>query len=76
MNSESIKPIAVLIVTVAVNIANVAGYAIDADLWINIVLSGLSLVAVGYSWWKNQNVTIAAQMAQDYLDELKYNGVK
>lgn len=76
MNSESIKPIAVLLVTVVVNIANVAGYAIDADLWVNIVLSVLSLIMLGYSWWKNQNVTIAAQMAQQYLDELKHSGVE
>ena len=71
MNMERVKAIATIIVTAAVNIANVCGYAADADQWVNVTLSILSAIAILYSWWKNQNITDAAQSAQRYLDELK-----
>lgn len=71
MNAESLRAIVTLIVTVAVNVANAAGYALNADLWFNVLFSVLSLVTVAWSWWKNQNVTEAAQQAQIYLNELK-----
>ena len=71
MNAESMKAIVTLVITVAVNVANAAGFALDADLWFNVVFSVASLIAVAYSWWFNQNVTEAAQKAQEYLNELK-----
>ena len=71
MNAESLKAIVTLVVTVAVNIANVLGYALNFDLWYTVLFSVASLAAVAWSWWKNQNVTEAAQQAQIYLDELK-----
>lgn len=74
MNAESLKAIITLIVTVALNVANVFGYALDFDMWYQIVFSIASLIAVAWAWWKNQNVTLAAQKAQEYLDELKRKG--
>ena len=74
MNIERIKAIAAIIVTAAVNIANVYGYAVDADPIVNAVLSVLSAAAIAWSWWKNQNVTDEAQRAQLYLKELKKGG--
>jgi len=71
MNAESIRAIVTLVVTVAVNIANVLGYALNFDLWYTVLFSIASLIAVAWAWWKNQNVTQAAQQAQVYLDELK-----
>ena len=71
MNAESLKAIVTLIVTVALNVANVLGYALDFELWYTLLFSIASLAAVAWSWWKNQNVTEAAQQAQIYLDELK-----
>ena len=71
MNIERVKAIATIVVTAIVNIANVLGYAWDADAAVNAVLSVLSAVTIAYSWWKNQNVTFAAQQAQKYLDDLK-----
>jgi len=68
---ERTKAIATIIVTAAVNVANVCGYALDADAWVNVVLSVLSAVSIAYSWWKNQNVTPEAQAAQLFLDQLK-----
>lgn len=71
MNAESLKALVALLATVAFNVANAAGFALDAGAVYNVCFSALSLVCVAYSWWKNQNVTEAAQMAQEYLDELK-----
>lgn len=71
MNAESIKAIVALVVTAAVNVANVCGFALDYGMVYNVVLSVASVVCVGYVWWKNQNVTAAAQQAQEYLTELK-----
>ena len=71
LDIEKIKAIATIIVTAAVNVANVCGYAFDADAWVNVVLSIISAITVGYAWWKNNNVTPEAQQAQKVLDELK-----
>ena len=71
MNAESIKAIVTLVVTVVVNVLNAVGYALDYGTLYNVLFSIAALACVAWSWWKNQNVTIAAQQAQDYLDELK-----
>ena len=71
MNIERAKAIATIVVTAAVNIANVLGYAMDAEPIVNGVLSVISLIAIVYSWWFNQNVTDAAQQAQLGLNQLK-----
>ena len=71
MNAQSLKAIVTLIVTVAFTVANAAGFALDFGTVYNVVFSVASLVAVAYAWWRNQNVTEAAQQAQEYLDELK-----
>ena len=68
---EKIKAIATIVITAIVNVANVMGYAMDADVWINAVLSILSAASIAYAWWKNQNVTKEAQEAQKVLDFLK-----
>lgn len=71
MNVERIKAVATIIVTAAVNVANVIGYAVDAEPWLNATLSVISVVAIIYSWWKNNNVTEAAQQGQLVIDTLK-----
>lgn len=71
MNLEQAKAIITIIVTAIVNIANVCGFAMDADTWINVALSILSAATILYSWWKNQNFTPEAQRAQEYLNMLK-----
>lgn len=71
MNKERLKAIITIIVTAIVNIANIYGYSIDAAPLINATLSVLSAITIAYSWWKNQNITTAAQSAQKYLCELK-----
>lgn len=69
--NEKVKAIVTLIVTAAVNVANVCGYALDADTWVTAALSVASVVCIIYSWWKNQNITPEAQEAQKVLLELK-----
>lgn len=71
MNAQSLKAIVTLLVTAGLNIANAAGFAFDYGIVYNVVFSVASLAAVAYAWWKNQNVTEAAQQAQEYLDELR-----
>lgn len=69
--NEKIKAIITIVVTAAVNVANVCGYALDADMWVTSVLSVVSVISILYSWWKNQNVTDAAIEAQKVLNTLK-----
>ena len=69
--NEKVKAIVTIVVTAAVNVANVCGWALDADAWLNAALSVASVACIIYSWWKNQNVTEAAQQAQLVLNQLK-----
>ena len=71
MNKETLKAILTIIVTAAVNIANILGYALDMDTVLNAVLSVFSFACIVYSWWFNQNVTLEAQQAQLVLNQLK-----
>lgn len=71
MNVERAKAIITIIVTAIVNIANVYGYAVDAEAWINVALSILSAICIAWSWWKNQNITYAAQQGQLVVDKIK-----
>lgn len=69
--TERIKAILTIVITAAVNIANVYGYAIDAEPLITGALSILSVITIIYSWWKNQNVTDAAVEGQKVIDSIK-----
>ena len=71
MNKETLKAILTIIVTAAVNIANILGYALDVDTVLNAVLTVFSFACIVYSWWFNQNVTLEAQQAQLVLNQLK-----
>lgn len=71
MNIERIKAILTIVITAAVNIANLYGYAIDAGQAVNAVLTFFSFACIIWSWWFNQNITPEAQQAQVFLNELK-----
>lgn len=71
MNSESIKATASALAIIIVNIANWAGYALDADMILQIIMSIVALVAIVYGIWKNHNFTEAAQKAQALLNDMK-----
>ena len=69
--TERIKAIVTIVITAAVNIANVYGYAIDAEPIVTGALSILSAITILYAWWKNQNVTDAAVEGQKLIDSIK-----
>lgn len=71
LNTERAKAIAAIIVTAIVNILNVFGWAVDADIWITCVTSIISAISIAWCWWKNQNVTEAAVQGQARIYELK-----
>lgn len=71
VRTERIKAIATIVITAAVNIANVYGYAIDAEPLITGALSILSFATILWSWWKNQNVTDAAVEGQKLINSIK-----
>lgn len=68
---ERAKAVVTIVIVAVVNVANVLGYALDADVWLNAALSILSAASIIYAWWKNQNVTPEAAQAQVLLDILK-----
>lgn len=70
-NSQTAVAIGRLVVTILASIAATLGWSFDADLWLNIFLSILSVVLLVYSWWKNNNITLAAQEAQNVLSNIK-----
>lgn len=69
--NERVKAIITIVITAALNIANLYGFAVDAGAVVNAVLTVLSFICIAWSWWKNQNVTQEAQTAQIYLNKLK-----
>lgn len=48
-----------------------AGIAVDADALFTGAMCVLSVIAFVWGWWKNNNVTDAAQEAQKVIDNLK-----
>ena len=73
-NAETWSAFARLIVTLIVSVATVFGWSLDANLILNILLSaGAVILIIRMLWWKNNNVTEAAQEAQKLLDEIKKN---
>jgi len=71
INVERAKAIITLVVTTAVTIANMYGFAVDADQWINFCLCILNAICLAYTWWKNQNITEEALAGQHLIDNLK-----
>ena len=74
LNSQTIIAFARLAVTLILSVAAVFGWALDWSLTYNVIVSALGLAMLFWAWWKNNNVTEAAQEAQLLLDEIKANG--
>lgn len=72
---ESTKDRIVAIVRLTVMLIATAagcfGLAVDADALLTFAALAVGLVAGVVSWWKNSNMTKAAQQAQNYLDAIK-----
>lgn len=71
MNAERAKAIITIIVTAIVNIINLYGYAVDAGAVVNAIGTLVSFACIMWSWWKNQNITYAAQQGQLVVDQIK-----
>lgn len=70
-NSQTAIAFVRLVVPLASFVAAAFGWALDPDLLTNALLSVLAVALLCWTWWKNNNVTEAAQAAQQVLDAIK-----
>ena len=70
-NRERIVAIVRLLVMLASAVAGGFGLTVDPDALGTIAACAVALAAGVYGWWKNNNLTKAAQDAQTYLDAVK-----
>lgn len=71
INSQSVIAVVRLGVALVVSLGAMAGIDIDGDAVANVVLAIASVGTLAWVWWKNNNVTQAAQEAQIVLNEIK-----
>lgn len=69
--TDRIVAIVRLLVMLACSVAGGFGLVVDPDSLGTIAACGVALAAGVWSWWRNNNVTMAAQEAQRYLDSIK-----
>ena len=62
---------AVLIFNIFAQMAGWSPVSVDYDTVYEGVSAVLMVVALVYSWWKNQNVTVSACVAQETCNALK-----
>lgn len=68
---QRIMAVARLACTLVSSVLAGFGLATDADALYCGVMIAAALASYLWSWWCNNNVTEAAQEAQDYLDSIK-----
>lgn len=68
---ERIVAIIRLVIMLVSAVAGGFGLTVDPDALGTIAACAVALVAGVYGWWKNNNLTEAAQDAQAYLDAVK-----
>lgn len=71
VNSESALALVRLVTPMIASVAAVFGWTLDAGILANVLISVVAVVLFIWSWWKNNNITVAAQEAQVVLRELK-----
>lgn len=74
MNAERVLAIARLACTLAATVAAGCGIGLDADALFVGIACVTATGCYAWSWWKNNNVTQAAQEAQKVLDEIRKGG--
>lgn len=74
VNSESALALVRLVTPMIASVAAVFGWTLDAGILTNVLISVAAVVLFIWSWWKNNNITVAAQEAQVVLRELKASG--
>lgn len=73
-NSDRVIAVVRLLAMLAAAVAGGFGLTVDPDSLLTIAMCLIAGVAGVWSWWKNNNVTQAAQDAQAYLDSIKEKG--
>lgn len=73
-NSERIIALIRLAAMLACGVLGGFGLTTDPEALSTVLLVAAAAVVAVYSWWKNANVTKAAQDAQAYLDAIKKGG--
>ena len=77
VNDETLVAVARLLASLAVTVLATCGWAVDCDLVFNIILSVIAVACLVYGlWYKNANLTKAAQTSQKLLNALKKNDTK
>ncbi len=71
INSETAVAVVRLAVALIVALGAMLGFDVDGDAILNTALAVASVGVMACVWWKNNNVTLAAQEAQEVLDEIK-----
>lgn len=69
--AERAKAIAAIVITAIANVANVIGYAVDAEPFITAATSVISAASIVWAWWRNNNVTVAAMVGDAVTSEMK-----
>lgn len=68
---ERAKAVASIAITAGANIANVVGFAVDAEPFVTSVTSVISAGAIVWCWWRNNNITKAAMVGDALITEIK-----
>lgn len=68
---ERAKAVASIAITAGANIANVVGFAADAEPFVTAVTSVISAGAIVWCWWRNNNITKAAMVGDALITEIK-----
>lgn len=71
MNMQAIAAIVRLVAPLLAGAATYVGITINAEEIYILLAGGITIAAFVWAWWKNNNVTKAAQEAQQMLDILK-----
>lgn len=76
IDSETVVAVVRLAVALVVSVFAMLGVDIDGAPIENAALAAASVGVLAWVWWKNNNVTKAAQEAQEVLDEIKRGNAK
>lgn len=68
---ERAKAVATIAITAGVNIANVVGFAVDAEPFVTAATSVISAGAIVWCWWRNNNMTVAAMVGDAVTTDIK-----
>lgn len=71
LNSESAIAVVRLLVALIVSIAAILGVSLDPEVVNIIVAIAAAVVVLAWVWWRNNNLTKAAQEAQKVLNSIK-----